>query len=183
MELRRILSSITTIFLFGFVLGCICVNTLWRVQDSLFENDWTFALEKILYYVECLPYLPDLNMMACLLVIWGVIFFLGFWKYGRMLLEGIVLCFGMIVGGVETIWLLNINLKDGIQFLLMTFIRLFIVGLVILGMTSISIRMSKTRKVSNEEIGKKHIKKYLFWSFAILILVLVYIIVHSYVNL
>jgi len=180
-DLKQTLTIIGLLFSFGTVLGCIIINFLWRIQDQLFENDWAFAQEWILTSVEDMPMVPSVQTIIWMMVPYSIIFLLGFWKYGKIILEGLMLCFGFLIGGIETIWMLNYNLKDGLLFLMTLFIRTIFMIIILIAMVILGIMKSKL--VSNKNSATDCIKKYLFWFLIILIIMLVYIIFNTYVNL
>ena len=180
-DLKQTLLNVGMIFSFGIVIGCIVINFLWRIQGRLFENDWAFALERIAVFVEDMLWLPTVQTAMWLMVPYCIIFLLGFWKYGKMLIEGLIFCVGFLVGGIETIWILNFNWKDGMLFFANLFLKTILMVVFLMTMAVLSI--TKSEEVLRKYTLKKGTKTYLFWSLVSLIFVLVYIIFRTYVNL
>lgn len=177
--------QLNLMFAFGILSGCIYFNILWRVQGSLFQNEWGMILDQMNAYTLSNLYSLILRQAYMIWIFYLCVWILGFFKIGKIIVQGIVICTGFFTGVGETLLLLELNIKDGTEFFLKFAVILGIHAL-FLGITFVAANgMSALKWISREKTKKWRqiqVKKYCMIVAISLFLHIVYVFICSYVN-
>lgn len=172
-------------FAFGFFGGCIYLNIVWRIQGVMFQNEWGMILDRVQEYsvqrftewiLHHWYWLIGFHILICLI---------GMIRYGKIVIQGVVLCIGFMAGALETLLLLTFGIKSGAVFLLKITGVLLPYIILTASLFVVSCAMSFLKWISSEKTKKWkmiQLKRYVILSFSMLIFHLVYIISLSYVN-
>ncbi len=173
------------LFTFGVFGGCIYLNIVWRIQGAMFQNEWGMILDRVREY--SLERFTEwiLHHWYWMIGFHILISLVGMIRYGKIVIQGIVLCIGFVTGALETLLLLTFGIKSGAVFQLKVTGVLLPYIILTGSLFVVSCAMSFLKWTSSEKTNKWkmiQLKRYMILSFAMLIFHLVYIILLSYVN-
>lgn len=177
--------QLVLIFLAGVFAGCIYFNYLWHFQGPVFQNEWGMLFDHFrdeslhFMYSGFYPYLFGLLAFQI------VIFFLGIIKWGKIVFRGLTICFGILLGSIETLFLLCFDMRNGFEILLKLICVLGIPAIVLTGSFVLADAFSSLKWYADEKTKKwKKIqwKKYIFFYAWTVILFVSYIFICCYLS-
>lgn len=177
--------QLAILFLIGLFLGCIYFNLLWCFQGSVFQDEWGMLLD--CFYDEPLREMCKkiFIYLIGMLSVQIVVFVFGIVRWGKIIFQGLGICFGILIGALESLVLLCYDIQDGIRVVLKC-ICVFGVPLIILVNSVVLANSFSTLKWFKNEKTKKwkkiQLQKYIFYFAWNVIVFIIYILIFRYVN-
>lgn len=177
--------QLVILFLIGLFLGCIYFNLLWCFRGSTFQDEWGMLLDR--FYDEPLKEMCKkvFIYLVGMLSVQIVVFVLGIVKWGKIIFQGMGICFGILTGALETLVLLCYDIQDGIKVVLKYICILGVPLLILMNSVVLANAFSSLKWFMSEKTKKWkkiQLQKYIFYFALTVIIFIVYILVFRYVN-